>query len=71
MRNAGLDKAQAGIKIARRNINNIRYANHVSYKDRMEKIYLHPKSINQYNNPSIHCQRNGVRTQQFSRQYLG
>ena len=26
MRNAGLDKAQAGIKIARRNNNNLRYA---------------------------------------------
>ena len=26
MRNAGLDKTQAGIKIARRNINNLRYA---------------------------------------------
>ena len=26
MRNAGLDKAQAGIKIARRNINNLGYA---------------------------------------------
>ena len=26
MRNAGLDKAQAGIKSARRNINNLRYA---------------------------------------------
>ena len=26
MRNAGLEEAQAGIKIARRNINNIRYA---------------------------------------------
>ena len=26
MRNAGLDKAQAGINIARRNINNLRYA---------------------------------------------
>ena len=26
MRNVGLDKAQAGIKIARRNINNLRYA---------------------------------------------
>ena len=26
MRHAGLDKAQAGIKIARRNINNLRYA---------------------------------------------
>ena len=27
MRNAGLDEAQAGIKIARRNINNLIYAN--------------------------------------------
>ena len=26
MRNAGLDEAQAGIKISRRNINNLRYA---------------------------------------------
>ena len=27
MRNAGLDEAQAGIKIARRTISNLRYAN--------------------------------------------
>ena len=27
MRNAGLEEAQAGIKIAGRNINNLRYAN--------------------------------------------
>ena len=27
MRNAGLDEAEAGIQIARRNINNLRYAN--------------------------------------------
>ena len=26
MRNAGLEEAQAGIKIARRNLNNLRYA---------------------------------------------
>ena len=26
MRNAGLDESQAGMKIARRNINNLRYA---------------------------------------------
>ena len=26
LRNAGLDEAQAGIKIARRNVNNLRYA---------------------------------------------
>ena len=30
MRNAGLDEAQARIKIARRNINNFRYAEHTS-----------------------------------------
>ena len=27
MRNAGLDEAQTGMKIAKRNINNLRYAN--------------------------------------------
>ena len=30
MRNAGLDEAQAGIKIARRNINNLRYADNIT-----------------------------------------
>ena len=30
MRNAGLNEAQAGIKIARRNINNLRYADDTS-----------------------------------------
>ena len=30
MRNAGLDEAQAGIKIAGRNINNLRYANNTT-----------------------------------------
>ena len=30
MRNAGLDKAQTGIKIAGRNINNLRYADHTT-----------------------------------------
>ena len=28
MRNAGLEETQAGIKIARRNLNNLRYADH-------------------------------------------
>ena len=31
MRNARLDEAQAGIKIARRNINNFRYADDTTY----------------------------------------
>ena len=30
MRNAGLDEAQAGIKIARRNINNLRYKDDIT-----------------------------------------
>ena len=30
MSNAGLDEAQAGIKIARRNINNLRYADYTT-----------------------------------------
>ena len=30
MRNTGLDEAQAGIKIARRNINNLRYADDIT-----------------------------------------
>ena len=34
MRNAGLDEAQAGIKIARRNINNLRYADDTTLNDR-------------------------------------
>ena len=30
MRNAGLEEAQAGIKIARKNINNLRYADNIT-----------------------------------------
>ena len=30
MRNAGLEETQTGIKIARRNINNVRYANDIT-----------------------------------------
>ena len=32
MRNAGLDETQAGIKIARRNINNLRYADDTTFR---------------------------------------
>ena len=38
MRNAGLDEAQAGIKIARRNINNLRYANDTTLKAESEEL---------------------------------
>ena len=55
MRNAGLDEAQAGIKTARRNINNLRYADDTTLmaeskelksllmkvKEETEKVGLH------------------------------
>ena len=37
MRNAGLDEAQAGIKIARRNINNLRYADNTTLMEESEE----------------------------------
>ena len=42
MRNAGLDEAQAGMKIVRRNINNLRYANDTT---RMAKSEEELKSL--------------------------
>ena len=36
MRNAGLEKAQAGIKIAGRNINNLRYADDTTLRAESE-----------------------------------
>ena len=37
MRNTGLDEAQAGIKIARRNINNLRYADDTTLMEESEE----------------------------------
>ena len=37
MRNSGLDEAQAGIKIARKNINNVRYADYTTFRAESEE----------------------------------
>ena len=37
MRNAGLEEAQAGIKIARRTINNLRYADNTTFMAESEE----------------------------------
>ena len=42
MRNAGLEEAQAGIKIARRNINNLRYVDDITHTAESEE---EPKSL--------------------------
>ena len=38
MKNAGLDEAQAGMKIARRNINNLRYADDTTLMAESEEL---------------------------------
>ena len=38
MQNAGLDEAQAGIKIAGRNSNNLRYADHTTLMAEIEEL---------------------------------
>ena len=47
MRNAGLDEAQAGIKIARRNIHNLRYADNTTImaesKEELKSILMKVK----------------------------
>ena len=47
MRNARLDEAQAGIKIARRNINNLRYADNTTFmaesKEELKKLLMKVK----------------------------
>ena len=40
MWNAGLDEAQAGIKIPRRNINNLRYADDTTFMAESEKLKI-------------------------------
>ena len=50
MRNAGLEEAQIGISIARRNINNLRYADdttHISEsKEELKKLLMKVKEEN-------------------------
>ena len=47
MRNAGLDKLQAGIKITRRNINNLRYADDTTSmaegKEELKSLFMRVK----------------------------
>ena len=51
MRNAGLEEAQAGIKIARRNINNLRYADKTTItaesKEELKSLLMKVKEENE------------------------
>ena len=57
MRNAGLEEAQAGIRIARKNINNLRYADDTTLMAESEpelKSFLKKVKEESNNNPVLY-----------------
>ena len=51
MRNTGLDEAQAGVKIAKRNINNLRYADDITFmaesEEQIKRLLMNVKEENE------------------------
>ena len=61
MRNAGLEEAQAGIKIARRNINNLRYADDITLmaesEEELKTLLMKVKEENEKVGPTLNIQK--------------
>ena len=64
MRNAGLEEAQAGIKIARRNINNLRYADDTTLmaeiKEELKSLLMKVKEENEKAGLKLNIQRTKI-----------
>ena len=64
MRNAGLDEAQAGIKISGRNINNLRYADDTSLmteiKEELKSLLMKVKEESEKASLKLHIQKTKV-----------
>ena len=64
MRNAGLEEAQAGIKIARRNINNLRYADDTTFmaesEEELKSLLMKVKEESEKVNLKLNIQRTKV-----------
>ena len=62
MRNAGLEEAQAGIKIARRNINNLRYADDTTLmaesKEELKSLLMKVKEESEKVGLKLNIQKN-------------
>ena len=71
MWNAGLDEAQAGIKIARRNINNLRYAEDTTFmaesKEELKSLLIKVKEESEKVGLKLNIQktRDGVQWKQW------
>ena len=61
MRNAGVDEAQAGIKIARRNINDLRYADDnnlmAESKEELKSLFMKMKGESEKADLKLHIQK--------------
>ena len=71
MRNSGLDEAQAGIKIAGRNINNLRYANDTTLvaesKDELKSVLMKVKEDSEKAGLKLNIQKrvHGIQSHHF------
>ena len=64
MRNTGLDEAQAGIKIARRNINNLRYADDTTLmaesEEELKRLLMKVKEESEKVGLELHIQKTKI-----------
>ena len=64
MRNAGLDEAQAGIKIAGRNINNLRYADDITLmagsEDELKSLWMKVKEESEKDGLRLNIQKTKI-----------
>ena len=72
MRNAGLEEAQAGIKIARRNVNNLRYADDTTLmaesEEELKSLLMQVKVESEKVGLKLNIQKNedhGIRSHHF------
>ena len=64
MRNDGLDEAQAGIKIAKRNINNLRYSDDITLlaesKEELKSLLMKVKEENEKVGFKLNIQKTNI-----------
>ena len=64
MRNAGLDEAQAGIKISRRNSNNLRYTDDTTLmaesKEELKSLFIKVKEVSEKADLTLNIQKTKI-----------
>ena len=64
IRNAGLDEAQPGIKTARRNITNLRYADDTTFmvesKEELKSLLMNVKEVSEKAGLKLNIQKNKI-----------